>query len=153
MPGCGKTSIGRKLAERLKLEFCDVDEYIVETYNQTIPEIFQKGESYFRKIETKALEEVSKSCPKVISTGGGTVKNQRNIEILKQNGIIIYINRPIEEIIRDIDTETRPLLADGVERLYRLYEERRGLYEGYCDVEIVNDKTEDDAIIEIMRYL
>ncbi|MGB5823012.1 MAG: shikimate kinase [Proteocatella sp.] len=153
MPGCGKTSIGEKLAKRLNLEFCDVDAYIEEKWKMTIPEIFKKGETYFREIETEALEEISKSYPKVISTGGGTVKNQRNIEILKQNGIIIYTNRPVEEIVRDIDVETRPLLTQGREMVYQLYEERHHLYQKYSDIEIVNDGSEEDLIAKIVSFL
>ena len=153
MPGCGKTAIGEKLAKALNLEFSDVDTYIEEKCKMTIPEIFKKGEAYFREIETCALEEVSKTYPKVISTGGGIVKKQRNIEILKQNGIIIYINRPVEEIVKDINIENRPLLSGGREKIYRLYEERRELYEMYSDIEIVNDMSEDYAVSKIINCL
>ena len=153
MPGCGKTAIGEKLAKALNLEFCDVDSYIEEKCKMTIPEIFKKGEGYFREIETCALEEVSKSYPKVISTGGGIVKKQRNIEILKQNGIIIYIKRSVEEIVKDINIENRPLLSGGREKIYRLYEERRELYEMYSDIEIKNDESEDETVSKIIRYL
>lgn len=153
MPGCGKSSIGEKLAKHLNLEFCDVDAYIEKKYNMTISEIFKNGEEYFRKIESSVLEEISKSYPTVISTGGGIIKNYKNIEILKRNGIIIYINRPLEEIVKDIDIENRPLMATGTQRLYSLYEERHQLYEDYSDIEIKNNTSEDDAVIKIIGSL
>ena len=153
MPGCGKSSIGKKLAEILKLEFLDVDVYIEEKWNMSIPEIFEKGEACFRQIETRALEEVSAEAPRVISTGGGIVKDYRNIEILRKNSVIIYINRPIEAIAGDIDIENRPLLAEGRERVYSLYAERRQLYEDYSDMEIQNDESEDEAVLKIIRSL
>lgn len=138
MPGCGKTTIGMELSKILNLEFCDVDEYIVKTEGKPISEIFEKGEEHFREIETKAVEEISKTSPKIISTGGGVIKKAENIEILKRNGIIIFIHRPIEDIASDVDIKSRPLLKDGVEKLYKLYEERYPLYEAYCDYKVEN---------------
>ena len=119
----------------------------------SIPQIFEKGEAHFRQIETRALEEVSAEAPRVISTGGGIVKDYRNIEILRKNSVIIYINRPIEAIAGDIDIENRPLLAEGRERVYSLYEERHQLYEDYSDMEIQNDESEDEAVLKIIRSL
>jgi Shikimate kinase len=110
MPGCGKTTIGKELSNMLNLEFCDIDEYIVTTQGKQISEIFENGEEHFREIETKAVEEVSKTFPKIVSTGGGAVKRVKNIEILRENGIIIFINRPIENIASDVDIKSRPLL-------------------------------------------
>lgn len=138
MPGCGKSTIGLQLSKRLNIEFCDLDEYIVKTQGKPITEIFLNGEDYFRDIETKATEEVSKEFPKVISTGGGIVKRAKNIEILKENGLIIFIDRPIEHIASDVDIKTRPLLKDGVEKLYGLYRERYPLYEAHCDFKVEN---------------
>lgn len=143
MPGCGKTTIGMELSKRLNVEFCDIDEYIVTTGGKSISEIFEKGEEHFREIETKAVEEVSKTFPKIISTGGGAVKKARNIEILKKNGIIIFIDRPVENIASDVDIKSRPLLKDGVEKLYKLYEERYPLYEACCDYKVENINIED----------
>lgn len=153
MPGCGKSSIGKKLAEILKLEFFDLDVYIEEKCSMSIAQIFEKGEEHFRQIETCALKEVSEISPRVIATGGGIVKDYRNIEILRKNSVIIYINRSIEAIAGDIDIENRPLLADGRERVYSLYEERRQLYEDYSDIEIKNDESEDEAVLKIIRSL
>lgn len=152
MPGCGKTTIGKELSSILNLEFCDVDKYIVATQGKQISEIFENGEDYFREIETKALEEVSQTFPKIISTGGGAVKRVKNIKILRENGIIIFINRPIEDIALDVDIKSRPLLKEGTEKLYKLYEERYPLYEAYCDYKVENI-TMEECIKKIMEVI
>lgn len=153
MPGCGKTTIGKLLAQRLCLEFCDIDKFIEKKYKTTIADMFKIGEDYFRKIESTAVEEVGKISPKIISTGGGVVKSYRNIEVLRKNGIIIFINRPLENIISDIDTVSRPLLADGKERIYKLFHERYHLYKKYCDYEIMNDADIDLVLKNIIHVI
>lgn len=153
MPGCGKSTIGKELADKLDIKFCDLDEYIVENTGKSIPEIFKCGEEHFRKIESKAVVEVSGVCPQVIATGGGVVKNSENIHRLKKNGVIIFINRPIEKIFTDVDILSRPLLTSGKEKIYKLYEERYPLYKKYCDYEIINDGTSDEARDKIITYL
>ncbi|TCO73817.1 shikimate kinase [Marinisporobacter balticus] len=153
MPGCGKTTIGKLLAERLNMKFCDIDEYIEEKTEKRICEIFQDGEEAFRKIERKAVKEVSENLSMVISTGGGVVKSERNIEILKKKGMIIFINRSVEKIISDIDTKERPLLKDGKEKIYKLYQERYVLYKKYGDYEIINDTTLEGVVDRIMNIL
>ncbi len=147
MPGCGKTTIGKLVAERLGYEFCDLDEYIVVKEKMTIDEMFENGEDYFRDIESSGVRDVSKMKNTVISTGGGVVKRQENIDALKKDGDIIFIDRPLENIISDVDTDSRPLLKDGKDRLYKLFEERYKLYQDCCDIEIVND-CEIDALVE-----
>lgn len=149
MPGCGKSTIGKILSQKLEIEFCDVDEYIEKIQGKTIQEIFKNGEDYFRDIESKAGEELSRTCSKVISTGGGVIKKLENIDTLKKNGIIIFINRPLENIISDVDVSKRPLLKEGKEKIYKLYKERYDLYKKYCDYEIMNDDKLEEVVSEI----
>lgn len=153
MPGCGKSTIGKLLSEKLGLDFCDVDEYIENKEGLTIPQIFRYGESYFRKVEEISVAEISKTFPKVISTGGGVVLNSKNIDNLKENGIIIFIERPLEKIISDLDISGRPLLKEGIEKIYSLYKERIELYKKYCDIEVVNDRKIEDTIESIIKEL
>ncbi|MCY6369988.1 shikimate kinase [Clostridium ganghwense] len=153
MPGCGKSTIGKELAKELNMNFCDIDEYIVEKTGQSIPEIFKSGEAYFRQIESEVVEEVSRKCPQIIATGGGVVKNSENIQLLQSNGIVIFINRSIEKIFTDVDIFSRPLLISGKEKLYKLYEERYHLYKKYCNYEIINDGSIKDAKEKIISYL
>lgn len=152
MPCCGKTTIGKKLSEILKSDFCDVDEYIVNSTGKSINEIFENGEEFFRDIESKSIKEVSSCMPKVISTGGGAIKRKENIDSLKEKGTIFFINRPIEDICSDVDVKSRPLLKDGVDKIYKLYEERYDLYKNYCDHEIINTDI-DKCINQILSYI
>lgn len=153
MPGCGKTSIGKMLAEELKMEFCDVDEYIEKNQKKSIKEIFEGGETAFRNIESKATAELSLKKHMVISTGGGVIKRKKNIEALSKSGIIIFINRPLSNIMGDVDIETRPLLKAGKEKLKKLYSERYLLYKEYADFEIMNDSTMEKVIKDIRCVL
>lgn len=153
MPGCGKTTIGKILSRKLKMDFYDVDKYIEEKTAKTIPELFAIGESHFRDVEEECVREVSKEPKRIISTGGGVVLRENNILNLKRNGVIIFINRPLENIIGDVDTTTRPLLKDGVERLKKLHEDRIDLYKGYCDFDIKNDKSLSKVVDDIIKVI
>lgn len=153
MPGCGKTTIGKMLAEKLDYDFCDLDEYIVKRENMSIDEMFEKGENYFRDIESSGVLDASKFTDTVISTGGGVVKRKENIDNLQQSGYIIFIDRPIENIIADVDTESRPLLKEGKERLYSLLEERYEKYQECCNIDVINDGDIDKLIEKIVGML
>jgi shikimate kinase len=152
LPGCGKTSIGRIVAQRLLLPFYDVDEYIEKKEGKKITELFQSGEDCFRKLESEAIKEISETCPSVISTGGGSVKVPSNMKALKKNSIIFFINRPMENIIKNIDVSCRPLLAGDKKRLYMLYEERYDLYKKYCDIEVINDIDLQGVVDRIINF-
>ena len=149
MPGCGKTTIGKELAKDINYDFYDMDKYIEKISNKTIKELFNINEEYFRDYETRACVELSNKNKVVISTGGGVIKRKKNIELFKGNSIIIFIDRPIEDIANDIDTNSRPLLAEGKSKLYNLYSERYNLYNKYCDLKIFNDGTINDIIYKI----
>lgn len=153
MPGSGKTTISKKVAEKLGLELYDVDEYIEKTEGKTIAEIFKKGEEHFRAIERKAIEDISSKRGVIISTGGGVIKVPDNMAYLKKTGIIIFINRTVENIEKDIDYSTRPLLKDNHTHLQQLYDERFPLYKKYCDYEINNDKEIKIVMDEIERIV
>ena len=124
MPGCGKTTIGKILSTQLNLKFYDMDEYIQETSGKTIAELFEKGEDNFRDLETQACRDLIKKNNVIISTGGGVVKRKENVDILKENSTIIFLDRPVEKIIGDVDVSKRPLLKDGKEKVLVLYKER-----------------------------
>lgn len=92
---------------------------------------------------------MSKTYPQIISTGGGVVKIHKNIEMLKKNGIIFFINRPVELILSDVKTENRPLLKEGKDRLYSLFKDRYALYKEYCDYELLNIGKLEDVLNEV----
>ncbi|SHF02327.1 shikimate kinase [Caloramator proteoclasticus] len=152
MPGCGKTTLGNILAQRLGIPFFDSDKVLIDTYGESIEEMFHKGEAYFRQKETKIIEILSKKDRCVISTGGGVVLNYNNILNLKKNGVIIFINRNIEDISNTLSLEGRPIIKDK-NKLYELYEQRINLYKNYCDYEVENYNLEEtiDKILEICK--
>ena len=124
-----------------------------EKYHQTIPEMFEVSETYFRNNETAGCKDVSDLNGHIISTGGGVVLRPENIKYLKQNGIIIYIDRPIDNILTDVQVTSRPLLKEGPQKLYELDKQRHQLYLEACDHRIVNDDTLEnitDKIIELI---
>ncbi|WP_142414955.1 shikimate kinase [Hathewaya massiliensis] len=153
MPGCGKSTLGFFLSKKLGLDFIDLDVYIETKENKKIPEIFQKGEDYFRDLEAKSVEEVSEYNSIIISTGGGVIKREENIKNLKHNGKLIFIDRPLEKILEDIDTENRPLLKYKKDNLYNLYKERYDLYKKYADYRILNEGSLEEALNEILNLL
>lgn len=138
MPGCGKTTVGSKLALQINREFIDLDICIEKNENMKISEIFSKGEKYFRDIETIITKKASAKRNAVISTGGGIIKRDINMSMLKKNGIIIFIDRPVQRIIEDIDAENRPLLKNNAKNVNQLFEERYEIYNKYCDFKVNN---------------
>lgn len=151
MPGSGKTTIGKLLAKELSLSFFDSDQHIEKTQNLTISQIFEQfGEEHFRNLETAALKELLQKTNSVISTGGGIVKKEENIDLLKKSSIVIFINRPLENLLSDIDTESRPLLKDGKQKLVNLFEQRFDLYKKACSAEVLNNDSLESVIKKII---
>lgn len=153
MPGSGKTTLGKILGNELSIKFYDMDEYIQETTSKSILELFENGENYFRNIESKVCEELSKKENILISTGGGVVKRKENIEVLKKESLIIFLDRPIEKIIEDLDIAKRPLLKDGKEKIRNLYKERYELYKESADKIVINDGTMEDVIEKLKEAI
>jgi len=131
MPGCGKSTIGRQLAEITDREFIDLDDYITEKAGIPIPEIFSKyGEPYFRDLETECLAEISKMSGKVLSMGGGTPVKAENRRMIKQNSTVVFLKRDISSLSK----EGRPV--SQANDLRKLYEVRRPFYEEVAEFEI-----------------
>jgi len=130
MMGCGKSTVGRLLAERMRLPLIDLDEEIARAAGKTIPEIFaQEGEAGFRARETAALERVLTREDGVIATGGGIVTRAENIRMMREKGVVVWLCRPLEDMIADVRQDTRPNLAgDKAERMRTLYGQRERLY-------------------------
>lgn len=113
MPGSGKTYIGAKLAKLLvHFDYIDTDEEIEKSEQMSISEIFEKrGEAYFRKLETRTIENISMDRDKIISTGGGAFEKAENIHFLKKSGITFYLKASANELYRRVKNENhRPLL-------------------------------------------
>jgi shikimate kinase len=153
MPGSGKTTVGKILYRRLGLKFVDVDEYIEEESGKSIPELFSVSENHFRNVESESIRKLSMGNSSVIATGGGGIKNDINIKELKKNGIVVFIDRPLENIASDVEISKRPLLKEGVQKLYDLYDERYEIYKKHSDIHVLNDKKIDDVVERIIEKI
>lgn len=149
MPGSGKSTLGRCLAEMLGRDFIDADPEIEKDAGKTILELFAVSENHFRKQETMTTKRLARLQNKILAMGGGVVLRQENIISLKENGLIIFLDRSPADIIGDVDTQTRPLLATGRQRIYDLYEEREALYRAAADVTVENKGTLRDVLMAL----
>lgn len=140
MPGCGKTTIGKLLAENYGRKFVDMDALIVEKAGKSIPEIFsEQGEPGFRKIEAEVAKEVGKEKELVIATGGGVIVTPENHDALRQNGTVVFINRDINVL----PTDGRPLSQQN--KLSDMFEKRLPLYRSICHAEINGNGTVNEV--------
>ena len=152
MPASGKSTIGKLLSKKINYEYYDADKYLERKENIKISTLFsEKGEEYFRNLETKYLRELSQKNGIIISTGGGAVKREENMKILKEKGIVVFLSRKIEDIAKE-NHEARPLLQD-INNIYKLYDERINLYRKYADIIIKNDDDMDVVTERIITAL
>lgn len=150
MPGCGKSTLGKMLSDSLGVTLYDSDAEIIKKAGKSIPEIFNEcGEDGFRKIESEVIAELSKNTGCVIATGGGAVLKKDNVRALKQNGRIVFIDRPVDMIACD---GTRPLSPDK-ERLLALYDKRYPVYCGACDIHLRSSGSENETFKQLLEYL
>ena len=148
MPGCGKSTVGKILAEELSKAFVDADAELEKVFDRSIPDIFaQEGESGFREKETKILSDLGKRSGLVIATGGGCVTKAENYPILHQNGRIFWLQRNIDLL----PTEGRPLSQTN--RLSEMYCVRKPLYEAFSDFTIDNSDSIHDTVSKITSTL
>lgn len=151
MPGSGKTTLGKQLASRLGRTFLDADDFVVQLEGKTIADMFAVSEEYFRDAETRAAQELAKRRGLVVACGGGVIKRDVNIKILKRTGVVIFLDRSPDDIVTDVDVASRPLLKDGKQKVYDLYDERIALYRSAADYTIVNDKKAEEILDELVR--
>lgn len=138
MPASGKTTVGKILSDSLNKCFVDTDDLIVEAQNKPVPVIFDEvGETGFRQIEKDIIFKTAGETSCVIATGGGAVLNKDNIDILKENGRVYFLNRPLNMLITTAD---RPLSSNRAD-LEKRYNERYSLYLDYADVVVDGGKT------------
>ncbi len=151
MPGCGKSTLGKALSEKLGKTFVDSDEEIVKEAGMTIPEIFKKeGEKAFRHREEKVIARLSMETGLVMATGGGAVLREENVKRLSQNGRLLFLDAPLETLVA---TEDRPL-SQTKEALTKLYFERYDIYKKSADrvIDITRDKKENlEKILKVLK--
>lgn len=153
MPGSGKTSIGKQLAQRLNMDFADTDTMIEDEYG-AIPKIFEtRGESVFRDYEREAAAQAANRIGAVISTGGGIILDEHNMKTLGRTGTIVFIDRPIAKLLEDIDIEGRPLLKEGKHALVALLNQRENLYRKFAEIIVDNTADIESCIAYIINKL
>lgn len=154
MSGSGKTTIGKMLAKELSMSFTDTDEMIESYEGKKIKDIFKEaGEEYFRNTESEIACIASRLENHIISTGGGMILKSENMECLKKNSIVVYLKRSVESIKKTMDTSDRPLLAEGLEKLYEMEKIRAPLYEKYADIMVVNEGEPEKTVREIIKNI
>lgn len=142
MSGAGKSAVGTTLHRITGRKLYDTDVLITEKAGSTIPEIFRLyGEEHFRDLEAEVIRDIATANGALISTGGGAVLRQENIQELKKNGRIFFLRRDITEIQ---PTDDRPL-ADTEEKVAALYAKRLPIYEGTADADVYVTGTPEDT--------
>lgn len=148
MPGCGKTTVGKALAEQLNRPFFDADEEILKRTGKSAEAWIEAcGEAVFRQKETEVLESLCKQSGTVIATGGGAVTVPENADILRQNSIVFFINRDVSAL----PVEGRPL--SKATALSEMYEVRLPMYRSVCDYEIAADGSVEAVVRRILEEL
>ncbi len=148
MPTSGKTTMTALTAERLGMPYIELDDEVSEEIGMSITECFRThGEAFFRQAETECIRMHMHDCGTLISCGGGVVKDPENMRMLKENGIILWLDRDLDKLYT---TASRPLSTTR-EQLTELYEERIGLYRMYADVRIDNNGTIEETAEQIIR--
>lgn len=129
LPGCGKTTLGKTLAQQLGIPFLDLDSEIEALAGMPIPKIFSGyGEPFFRDLESRALHSAAQKGGQLVATGGGCIMRAENARCMRESGVVVFIDRPVSHILKDIHIQHRPLLQDGPQKLLDLSAQRRDTY-------------------------
>ena len=150
MPSSGKTTLGKLLAKQLGRTFVDLDDAIVKADGRSIPDIFAaEGENGFRAKETEQTARFGKENRQLLSCGGGVVKRPENLRALHQNGVVLFIDRPVEALAVG---GSRPL-SSSMEALRTMEAQRLPLYRAAADAVVPNTGTLEDALRAAMEAL
>lgn len=148
MPGSGKTVVGRALAERLGKHHIDIDEAVTKLYGRSPERIIRReGETAFRRTEHVAVEWAGKQPDSVVSAGGGVVLRKDNRNPLRQNGVIVFINRDVTKL----ELNGRPVSQSR--SIESIYDERMPLYREWCDFEVDNNGTVEETVEQIVGLI
>ena len=148
MPSSGKSTLGLALEKLLDKAYLGLDKQIVIKDGRSIPEIFaENGEGFFRDLECEVTAEAAVLNSRIIATGGGGILRQENVRRLKRNGVLVYLDRPLEQLL---PTDDRPL-ADSTDKIRRLYEIRRPLYQAAADITITEWSSIEKTLAQILQ--
>lgn len=156
MMGCGKTTVGRLLAQRLGWSFADTDAHIEESLGRTIPDVFaSEGEGYFRDWERRAAEELARERELVIACGGGLPTRPEAIVPLKASGTVFWLDRDPGETYDTVSMAGRPLGQGGRAAFLERYAQREPIYRRWADHIIKGSRSPEEAaeaIMEVLRH-
>ena len=145
MMGCGKSTCGQLLAGRMNRELVDMDSVIQQREGRSICHIFAaEGEGYFRDLESAMAKELSRRDNLVISTGGGVILREENVAALRENAMVVWLNRSAEHIFDGVALDDRPLAQDGKKAFLERFAQREGKYRAAAHV-IVEDFSSPEA--------
>ena len=157
MMGSGKTSIGELLSKLLNMSFVDTDEQIIKSEKTSINQIFaQKGETYFREIETATLKNVLNFNNQIISTGGGIIKSDENLSLLKEKSVVFYLKASPDILFERIkNNKERPLLnvENMKDKIKTILQERISQYEKAQYIIVTDDKSPIEIANEIIGII
>lgn len=156
--GVGKSTVSKELSKKFGMPEIDMDAIIVEKEDKSINEIFaEKGEEYFRKVETDCLIDIQKNKGYIVSCGGGVVVKDENINYMKNGGVILFLTATPETIYNRVkDDDSRPILKGNknVEFIKQLMNKRKDRYLEVADIIIsTDDKTINEIVDEITDKL
>lgn len=154
MMGCGKSTVGKLLAEALGFAFVDTDQYIEKALGRTIPDIFAKeGEAFFRDQELGAAEELALGKGQVIACGGGLPTRADSIASLKYSGTVIFLRRDPGEIYDNVSMGGRPLGQQGRAAFLERYAGREPIYQAWADHVVEVQATPAETVQRILEVL
>lgn len=156
----GKTTVGKAIANKLGLKFIDMDREIEKEENCSIADIFKEhGEAYFRMAETNLLKNVIYKEDVVISTGGGVVTKEENIDILKTQENVIFLDANVETLVRNVSSEVekRPLLKESFDVQKKISNMLSSRYDKYIRASKLiidtNNKNVEEVVGQILVYI
>ena len=156
--GAGKTTVAKRISQILSVPYFDTDDLIVKQNNRTIPEIFEQyGESRFRELETEALRYTTTKNGAVVATGGGLVMNPQNVSLIKEQGLLFYLDVPFELCYQRIKGDkNRPnAYSKTRQQLQQLFDVRKPIYRGASDYAVLclnNAKSTAEEIIRLCPW-
>ena len=155
MSGCGKTSLGRMLAYHLNLPFVHMDKQVEKMMGMSISEIKSMlGDGFYQNAQTGVLMTLIGEKPSIVSTSSGIVLQKENVKLMQNHGLIIFISKPLEQILFEQSGEDRQ--QRGREDIVSEYDHSIGFYRAYADYTFENDKGEDigaEGIAELVESL
>ena len=153
MPGCGKTTVGKKLARLAGMVFLDLDAEIEKAAGCSIPQIFEtQGEGEFRRLETLCAKKGAQLNGRVVACGGAVVLWEENVAALKETGVIVFLDRKVSDICSS-NLSGRPLTAGDLSRVQALYDQRIGLYRKYAEITVDCSSTPEEAAQKVRELM